>query len=173
MNVFADNLKAEKNWYAAIVRPRSEKLVIKLLSQKGIECYVPLIERIRRYASRIRKTQIPLLPGYVFVHIQRNLVIRVIETDHVYKIITFEGKPAVISPAEIEFLRIVSGEEFQAEKTEENLELGDAVILMSGQLTGMKGRLVEKEGKERVRIELDTIGVALIMSVPLNILKKI
>ena len=31
MSAFADNFKVEKNWYAAIVRPRSEKLVIKLL----------------------------------------------------------------------------------------------------------------------------------------------
>lgn len=173
MNTTADNPSAQKNWYATIVRPRSEKLVSRLLSQKGIESYVPLTQRIRRYTGKTRKTQITLLPGYVFVYVQNNEVIKVLESDHVYKIITFEGKPAKIYQNEIDFLKVVTGEEFQAERAEEHLVTGDKVILMSGQLTGMRGKLVEHEGRERVLVELETLGIALLMSVPLNVLKKI
>lgn len=173
MNESADNLLPGKSWYASIVRPRSEKLVSRLLSRKGIESYVPLTERTRHYASKTRKTQITLLPGYVFVYIYNSEIIKVIEIDHVYKIISFEGKPAKINQHEIDFLKVVTGEEFHAEKAEENLILGDQVILMSGQLSGIKGRLVDHEGKGRVQVELETIGVSLLMSVPVSALKKI
>ncbi len=165
-------MEATVPWFAAVVRPKSEKLVQRLLNQKQIESYVPLVERVRRYPNKIRKSSIPLLNGYVFVHLDPLQLIRVLETEHVYKVVKFQGKPAVVTPEEIAFLKAITGEAFEAQQVLEPLAKGDKVMILGGQLTGVKGTLVEFEGKERVLVELQTLGVNLAMSIPLNQLIK-
>ena len=165
-------MESNTPWFAAVVRPKSEKLVHRLLGQKQIESYVPLVERVRRYQSKIRKSQIPLLNGYVFVHLEPLQLIKVLETEHVYKVVKFQGKPAEVSQVEIDFLKAITGEAYEARQVFEPLAKGDRVMIKGGQLTGVKGTLVEFEGKERVLVELQTLGVNLAMSIPLSHLIK-
>jgi transcription antitermination factor NusG len=50
---------------------------------------------------------------------------------------------------------------------------GDEVEIVAGQLTGLKGRLMEWRGKNRVGIRMAHFQHTMIIEVPLNTLRKI
>jgi hypothetical protein len=47
------------------------------------------------------------------------------------------------------------------------------VIISSGNLAGVKGKLVAFQGKEKVVVQLDTIGYALQMEINKNLITKV
>jgi len=52
-------------------------------------------------------------------------------------------------------------------------EAGEEVEVMSGPLTGLRGKLVRRNNKREFLIELENIGYAFQLSVPLNMLRKV
>ncbi|HSE42124.1 MAG TPA: transcription termination/antitermination NusG family protein, partial [Acidobacteriota bacterium] len=58
---------ARKDWYAVYTIVRHEKTANTMLAEKGIETYLPLREVRSRWKDRIKKIQLPLFPGYLFV----------------------------------------------------------------------------------------------------------
>jgi len=58
----------ETRWYAAYTNPRHEKHVAVQMDRKCIECFVPLYRSVRRWKDRRKELELPLFPGYVFVH---------------------------------------------------------------------------------------------------------
>ncbi|HEV8661766.1 MAG TPA: transcription termination/antitermination NusG family protein, partial [Candidatus Methylomirabilis sp.] len=53
-------------WYALRTRSRHEKLVRDQLATRGIEPFLPLVTRWRRWADRRKQVAFPLFPGYCF-----------------------------------------------------------------------------------------------------------
>ena len=46
-----------------------EKEVVKRLEQKEVGCFLPLMETWSKRRDRRKKIQLPMFPGYVFVHV--------------------------------------------------------------------------------------------------------
>ena len=57
-----------KKWYAVHTRARHEKAVAAQLRGRGVETYLPLVEEIHRWSDRRKRVQVPLFPGYAFIH---------------------------------------------------------------------------------------------------------
>src|SRR2546430_6432457 len=56
-------------WYAVYTRANHEKRVQRQLEQSSVESFLPLYEECRRWKDRRMRLQLPLFPGYVFVHL--------------------------------------------------------------------------------------------------------
>ena len=65
----------------------------------------------------------------------------------------------------------MNGQFIIAEK--EHINVGDAVQVVKGPLTGLFGESVEIEGKHRVLITIDSIGAAFTVNVPRSFVKRI
>src|SRR5215471_11230353 len=85
--------RSEVLWYAAYTYPRHEKTVLEQLIQKSVECYLPLYEEVHRWTDRNMKVQLPLFPGYVFVHIPLSERRSVLTVASVIRILSFNGHP--------------------------------------------------------------------------------
>ena len=59
-------------WYAVQTRSRHEKKVDSFLSDKGVETFLPLINTLSRRRDRKKYIDIPLFPGYIFVHVNED-----------------------------------------------------------------------------------------------------
>ncbi len=60
-------------WFALYTASRHEKRVAQHLSQREIEFYLPLYKSERKWSDGSRVTlDLPLFPGYLFIHIQRS-----------------------------------------------------------------------------------------------------
>ena len=90
-----------RKWLAVYTRPRWEKKVNQLLSEKGVESYCPLNKVRRRWSDRMKIVEEPLFKSYVFVKVndEDRSVVRM--TAGVINFVYWEGKPAVIKEKEI------------------------------------------------------------------------
>ena len=161
------------HWYAVRTRTKSEKWVIQQLAKKGVEGWIPLKWSVRKYPGRVRKTQVPLIHGYAFVHIGRTDYIKVLEVDGVFEFVRFANEIPTIPDEQIELLKYVTGESMDVLMTDQALERGDRIEIIGGELTGLTGELVEFKGKHRVLMRMENVGISFFIEVPKSRLRKI
>ena len=95
----------QARWYAAYTAPRHEKRVTQQMDERQIHCFLPLYRSVRRWKDRRKQLDLPLFPGYVFVHLALRDRLRVLQLPGVVQLVSFCGKPAALPDAEIEALR--------------------------------------------------------------------
>ena len=163
----------EPRWFAVYTRSKSEKVVQRLLANKKIENYLPLQKITRRYTRKIKSHDIPLISCYIFVKITKDQYVPVLETENVVKFIRFSKNLVSIPDGEMETLKLVVGEGENVQATLGRIEEGDLVEVVGGKLTGLRGRLVEKQGKKQMIVELENVGYSLKMNIDVSLLRKI
>jgi transcription antitermination factor NusG len=57
------------HWYALYTKPRWEKKVHALLTDKKIESYCPLNKVRKKWSDRMKTVEEPLFKSYVFVRV--------------------------------------------------------------------------------------------------------
>ncbi len=148
----------QKEWYVIYTRSRAEKKVYRELTGQNIECYLPLQKRLRKWKDRKKWVEMPLLPGYCFVYIDRKAYDQVLQTDNVVCYITFEGQAAQISQSQINALRqMLRQSDFEVNVSHENFEPGQRVEIIEGSLIGMQGELVKCKNKNKFILRIEQI----------------
>lgn len=138
---------------------------MKTLQDIGIISYVPLITTTKRYASKIKQYQLPLLYCYAFVFITKEQYLPVLETEHVYKFIRQRKDLLSIPENEINLLKQIVGEFSDVKMVSNSFHKGDAVEIISGNLTGLKGYVIASDINKTVIVELVSIGINLSIEV--------
>lgn len=163
----------EPRWFAVYTMAKREKMVTRHLRQKGIECYLPLQQLTRYYTRKVKHVELPLIRGYVFVHITKDEYVPVLETPDVVNFVKFNKNLIAIPEREIDIIRRVVGDKMEAFAEPLSLSAGDVVEIIGGQLTGIQGRMVQRENKNEILLELTTIGLALRVTVKEEYLRKL
>ncbi len=157
---------AERRWYAIRVKFKAEKLVADQLQLDGIEAYVPVVNRQRLVRGKVRHTKIPLIHNYVFVYIKREEYIPVLQTLYVIGFVNIGGVISAIPDGEIDLMRRIVGSGFNVELRQGlHLVKGQAVQLIAGELTGLRGQIVEQSNGSSFIVELENIGMHLRIAV--------
>ena len=143
-------------WYAAYTIARHEKAIARQLDERQIECFLPLYRSWRRWADRRKQIELALFPSYIFVRIQLTERLRVLQLPGVVRLVTFDGKPALLPQSEIEALRngLENGIFAQPHPY---LQVGRKVRVVRGPLTGAQGILLRKKDKFRFVISIDVL----------------
>lgn len=162
-----------KQWYAVYARSRAEKKASEELLYQNIEHYLPLIKRLKQWSDRKKWVEEPLFRSYIFVHIEQKDYYRVLQNPYLVRYITFEGKAASIPNQQIEAIHIFL-EEVEPEESEViEWDKGKRVEVMTGDLTGLTGELIEVNGKHKVKVQIDVIGKSVTIYIPKNKLRII
>jgi transcriptional antiterminator NusG len=163
-----------RRWYACSTRPRAEKRAGQLLKLRGVESYVPLLERERQWSDRKKRVGFPLFPGYVFAQFSLAMVHDVLGTPGLVTIVRNDGNPAPVRSDELEAVRVlvacVNAGNAPPEPAE-FLQAGQEVIVAQGAFSGIRGVLVEDRGRTRVVIRLSALRRALSVELPREILR--
>ena len=161
-------------WYAVYVASRAEKKVNAELAGKGIEAFVPLRTTLRKWSDRKKWVEMPLIPGYCFVKILFKNHLPVLQTNHVVAFVRFEGKPAVIPDAQIDFLkRMLKQTEYAWEVTTEQLKPGQKVEIIAGPFIGFEAEMISFKGRKKVGVRIEQINNTLLIEIPAADLKVI
>jgi len=162
-----------KKWLVVYTRSRAEKKVAAELAFQEIEYYLPLQRRLRIWSDRKKWVEVPLISGYLFVHITRKEYEKVLKTFGVVTFIRFEGKPAIVPDEQIDFIKRMLNEAGRTvEVSHSLLKEGDEVIITSGSLIGLKGKLISFKGKKRVAVEIIQLNLSLTVDIQLSEIEK-
>ncbi|NOY97457.1 MAG: UpxY family transcription antiterminator [Chlorobi bacterium] len=155
-----------KSWYAIYTRSRAEKKVIKELTYKDIEAYLPIQKTIRQWSQRKKMVEVPLIPGYCFVNIHPREHFYVQQTDHVVAFVRFNGKPAEIPDYQIGLMkRMLKQSDYAVEAYHGNLSVGEKVSVVAGPLIGMSGELASIRGKKKLIVKIEQINYSFMVEI--------
>jgi transcription antitermination factor NusG len=161
------------HWFAVYTTARHEKRVDQHFSVRGIEHYLPIYQAQRKWSDGSRVTlNLPLFPGYIFVHIKRAERISVLEVPGVLAIVGGTGgTPAPLPAADIEAMRF--GLHLRRVEPHPLLQVGQRARIRSGALAGMEGVVVRKKNSFRVVLTMDAIMQSIAVEVDANELEPI
>jgi transcription antitermination factor NusG len=143
-------------WFAAYTSSRHEKRVASQLIERHVESFCPLYATRHRWKNRCESDlRLPLFPNYVFVHIEPQERVRVLEVPGVLSLVSFGRNLAALPTREIEALRSSMG--LRTIEPHPYLVIGERVRITTGAMTGIEGVLVRKKNHLRVVIALDVL----------------
>ena len=149
-------------WHVLQVKPRQEKLLAQDLTARGINHFLPLQTRTHYYGSRKKSSQLPLFPGYLFLHGTTDdcytadrgkrvaKIIRVSEQEHLERELTnirlaIDGR-ATLDPYPY-------------------LQSGTKVEVSAGPMRGLQGVVDQRVGMTRLILQIDMLGQAVSLEI--------
>jgi len=147
---------ADLGWYAIRVRARSEKMVAATLGEKGYDEFLPVYRKRSRWSDRVKEIEFPLFPGYVFCRADLAGKPPLIQTPGLIGILSFAGKPALVSSQEIEFVKRIIDFGTNAEPWP-FLHEGQRVRIQQGALAGVEGIIVCAKSDWRLVLSIEAL----------------
>jgi len=163
-----------KRWYVVYTNIKCEFRAEKGLLAKGYDVFLPRAKRWIRHARRKKEQVVPLLPRYLFVGFDINLMAwyEIRNTDGVEGVLSNNSIPVAVPAAAIEDLRAMQEIGVFDETTEVlRLKEGDQVRMVKGPFAGHLCTLKSARGKKRVEVILSLFGRENVLSLPLSALR--
>lgn len=153
-------------WYAIQTMPKHERKVAGELERKGLHTFLPLIPSTRQWSDRRRVLDLPLFPGYVFVHMSPtpHLRISVLRTSSVTGFVGVRGMGIPIPENQIAAVESILEQKLQC-RPFPFLNIGQRVRIRGGSLEGIEGILTEIKGDLSLVISVELIHRSLAIRV--------
>lgn len=150
----------QKHWYAVYTKPRWEKKVFALLSEKGFTTYCPLHKVRRRWSDRYKVIEEPVFKSYVFINITEEEIKKVRQVDGVVNFVYWNDRPAIIRNEEIGLIKRFLNEFDFIEASPVELRPEQRVKIMNGVLMDEEGVVVRSD-RNKVEVVLYSLGFRL------------
>ena len=149
-----------KKWYVVYTKPRWEKKVAVLLTDKGVENYCPLNRVSKKWSDRKKVVSEPLFKGYVFVALAITNKWEIKNTEGILNFVHWNGKPAVVKEKEINIIKKFLQEFDDIKVTGDKIITNDEVSIKQGLLMNFKGIVLEINGNT-TKVKIDGMGLTL------------
>lgn len=167
-------MEEEKKWYALYTKPRWEKKIDASLIKKNIESWCPLQKIERQWTDRKKIIEEPLFKSYIFVHIDMNEKVKVLQTDGILNFVHYLGKPAVIKEEEINLIK-----HYLLEKdvkisliSKEGYAESTKIRVNHGVFMGKEGTVL-KNMKKKIFVKLESLGQVMVVEFPVEYLSHL
>ena len=149
-----------KKWYVVYTKPRWEKKVAALLTEKGVENYCPLNRVTKNWSDRKKIVLEPLFKGYVFLTADITDKWDVKATNGILNFVHWLGKPAVVKEKEINIIKKFLQEFDDIIVSNSNPLPNDVVEVKQGLLMNFKGIVLEVTGNS-AKVKIEGMGLTL------------
>ncbi|MBU3807373.1 MAG: UpxY family transcription antiterminator [Candidatus Phocaeicola faecipullorum] len=165
-----------EHWYAMYVKMHHEKKTAEKLDNMGVRNYLPLQETVKQWSDRKKKVKEVVIPMIIFIRTDEKTRIEVLKS-----VSSINGtmidkathKPAIIRDEEMKrFMFMLDYSEETVRFISEPLKPGEKVEVVKGPLAGLKGELIDTDGKCQMSVRLNMLGCAMV-DIPAGYLKKI
>jgi transcription antitermination factor NusG len=146
----------QPRWYAIYTCANQERRVTDHLGRRGIEHFLPQYESVRKWKDRKVRLQLPLFPGYIFVHMTMHNRLGVLEVPGVVRFIGFGGHAVPVPEEDVTRVREFLDQGFRAEPYR-YLKVGRLVRVKAGPLVGMEGIILRCRNGNRFVISFELI----------------
>jgi transcription antitermination factor NusG len=161
----APDINGTESWFALVTRPRHEKVASEALTGKGLETFLPLIQRRHQYGRRSREFDVPLFPGYLFCRFHASNRLPVVTTPGIVRIVGAGASPIPVSDIELLSLQIAMRERIPAHP-HEFLPGGAKVAITKGPLAGIEGIVVKERDPLRMVVSIDLLQRSVLLEIP-------
>jgi len=146
-------------WHVCYIKQKSEKIVQKKIEELHIEAFLPLVKHVKLYKTSKKIVFLPLFPGYIFVRIEPGYRHQITAISEVYRFIKFRDEYAKVANEEIENLQLLveNIKDYREIQLEAIFQQGKNVEVTDGPFQGMKGKMIKRNGRRRIIIEMDAI----------------
>jgi transcription antitermination factor NusG len=146
------------HWYAIQTRPRNEKMVARQLQYQGVMTFLPLDTQVHRWSDRRKLVQLPLFPGYAFVHVllSPETRLRVLHTESVVSFVGIRGAGTPIPDEQIGDVQMLLANNVPFAPCP-FIRLGQRVRIRGGSLDGMEGILVARNSDQSLVVSVELI----------------
>lgn len=145
-----------ESWFAIRVKSRHEKVVEASLRGKGYETFLPLYHDHRMWGNRRAQVELPLFSGYVFVHLEFQRRLPILQTSGVVQFVCNGHLPAPVDPSELAAIRAISASGLPVAPWP-FLEAGQRVQVTEGSLRGVEGVLLQIKNRDRIIVSLSLL----------------
>ncbi len=149
----------EESWFALYVQVNHEREVVKRLEQKAVSCFLPLMNCWSKRLDRRKSINVPLFPGYVFLHtvLDNYTNLNILKTPGAVHILRNSEGPLPIPTSQIDNLKTVLASPKPLSR-HPYLKEGDWVRVIRGPLCGCAGFLARRDHKKgRLVLSVDLI----------------
>jgi transcription antitermination factor NusG len=156
-----------KKWYALYTKPRWEKKVDGALLRKGIESWCPVQKVERQWTDRKKIIEDPLFKSYVFVHINEDERLSVLQTEGVLNFVHYLNKPAVIRDEEIALIKsyLLDKEVKLTVQSLQSFKEDDKVVIKHGIFMDNTGTVI-RSGSKKIYVKLESLQQVMIVEFP-------
>jgi transcription antitermination factor NusG len=124
-----------------------------MLRGKGYDPFLPSYRVKRHWSDRVKETELPLFPGYVFCRLDSQNRLPVLTATGVVGIVGIGKTPAPIEEREIEAIRAVIRSGLAA-RPWPFIHQGDKVRVEHGPLRGVEGVVTSADDGERLVVSV-------------------
>lgn len=153
-------METNENWFVVYTRPRWEKKIASVLSERGIENYCPLNRVRRQWSDRKKVVLEPLFKGYIFIKVSEARKWDVKLIDGILNYVYWQGKPARVRDEEIDKIKKFLSEFEDVEVIDYPIEKDNPVVIDKGVFIDLKGIVVEVSGN-KAKVRIDSMGINL------------
>jgi transcriptional antiterminator RfaH len=159
-------------WYVLITAPRAEKKAALQLTNINIENYLPIHKKLKQWHDRKKWVDEVLFKRYLFVKTNNQNRNSVFGVPGIIKYLHIGPTITKISDLEIERIKKIC--KFNKVEIDNNqVEIGEEVEILAGDLIGLKGRIQSLINQQKVRIKIDGLGMYATVEVSTEQTRKI
>ena len=155
----------ELKWYPLYTKSRFEKQAYAQLIKLGYDAFLPLQKTIRHWSDRKKIVEVPLISSYIFVRIPRNKLYDVVNVYGISRYLSFNGQPATVRDEEIELLKLALENKNEIEVKDGLLNFGTEVKFTTGVFSGYSGKVIKQSSKNKLVVELESMGKTMLITV--------
>jgi transcription termination/antitermination protein NusG len=150
----------ELSWFAVVTRSRHERKVHDQLRSRGVESFLPVVQRWSRWRDRRKLIEWPLFSGYCFARCSMYNLRPVLACRGVVHLVSFAARPAPVPDYEIDGIRQLLASRLPHDPCP-FIDVGTWVQVVYGPLRGVRGRLVWKDTSTTLVVAIEMLGRAL------------
>lgn len=166
----------EQNWYVLRTRPRQEKAVRKLLTDIGVENFLPTRMEEHVYANRRKKKiEVPLITSTCFMRCMaadRFNIVNGLKYKTLLVTDRFTNSSMIIPDKQMaDFMLVLSLCDARHFQPVEIFE-GDRVVVTEGEMRGVEGVVAQINGRSHFMLVLKNLA-SFLVRLPMSMVKKI
>lgn len=160
----------ELPWFAVHVRTRHETAIGSFLQAKGYEQFVPLYKLKKRWSDRVKITDAPLFPGYLFCRFDPQYRLPILKTPGVIQIMGYNRIPTAIEDTEMVAIQTVIESGMQTQPWP-FLAVGEQVRIGSGSLQGLTGIVMKMKENHRLVLSVSLLRRSVAVEIDSSLLE--
>jgi len=146
--------EATGSWWVLHTRPRAEKALARRLLALRKDFFLPLYQKRLRIRGRSLTSYVPLFPSYVFLRGDESARLEALRTNQIIRTLSVSDGEQLRA----DLARIYRLMECGAPVApEDRLQAGTMVVLTSGPLAGLQGKIIRRNKHMRFVVEVDFI----------------